>query len=97
VGARVTTASSAFAKTGTRVAPERTPVPTMPRGLLRLALVVVLVLAALPLASTVRDRLADARLAQLDDPTDRADPVPAPWSGSCGCGSRGDLDVRQGD
>lgn len=66
----MTAAYSSFAKaTGS---PKATQAPTVPRGVLRLALAVVLVLAALPLANTVRDRLADARLAQLDDPTTHA-------------------------
>lgn len=46
-----------------------TPVP---RGVALLALLVVLVLAALPLAGSVRDHLADARIAALD-PTDPGD------------------------
>lgn len=62
----MTTAYSMFAKAGRRVVPEPTASLRPPRPVALLALAVCLVLAALPLAASVRDHLADARLAALD-------------------------------
>jgi len=67
----MTTAYSLFAKAGPRIVPEPTPSLRIPRTARLLALGVGLVLVALPLAASVRDHLADARLTALDA-SDRA-------------------------
>jgi hypothetical protein len=64
-------AYSAFAKVGRRIVQIPTPGPRLPRLVALLALVVAIVLATLPLASSIRDRAADARIASIDA-TDRA-------------------------
>lgn len=61
----MSTAYSAFAGTGP-ANPRPSPAARLPRSVVLLALVVVVVVATLPLASAALDRRADARNTLLD-------------------------------
>ena len=65
----MTVAYSCFAKAGPRIVTEPTPRSPLPRTVGLLALLVALALLCLPLVSAVRDRAADARIAEFEATT----------------------------